>query len=166
MPTFNLKTISSFMAKATLFTLALTLLSYSSATAVFAGQTFKITVDQARIMRLSTPARTIIVGNPVIADVSIQDEQLLVVMGKSSGSTNMIALDEDGREILNIELVVNFGNSNAVTLFKGSARASMNCSPTCERTLHVGDSIPEFKRIEEQITKKLGAVRTAADFTK
>ena len=166
MTTFHSNPISTVTARAVQFVLALSIAGFVFVTPGFAGQSFKVTVDQARIMRLSASASTVIVGNPVIADVSIQDNRIVVVMGKSSGSTNMIALDSEGREIANVDLIVHFKRSNSVTLFKGSARASMNCSPVCERTLHVGDGVPEFEQIEKQITKKLGAVKTAADFSK
>ena len=166
MTTFHPNPISTFTARATQFAAALSLASFILATPGFAGQSFNVTVDQARIMRLSAEARTIIVGNPIIADVSIQDNKIVVVMGKSSGSTNFIALDSEGREIANVNLVVEFNRSNSVTLFRGSARASMNCSPVCERTLNVGDGVPEFERIEKQISKKLGTIKTAAEFSK
>ncbi len=166
MTTFRSNPFSIFTARAIQFVLALSIASFVFITPGFAGQSFKITVDQARIMRLSAPASTIIVGNPVIADVSIQDNRIVVVMGKSSGSTNMIALDSEGREIANVDLIVHFNRTNSVTLYKGSARASMNCSPVCERTLHVGDGVPEFEKIEKQITKKQGAVKSAAEFSK
>lgn len=164
MPTFQSHPISTFLTKIMYFTLALTLVSFAFITPGVAGQPLKVTVDQAKVLRLSTAARTIIVGNPIIADVNIQDGQLLVVMGKSSGVTNMIALDDQGREIANVDIIVQSNGANSLTLYKGSARISMNCAPTCERSLIVGDSAASFGLIEKQLGKKQGVVKAAAEF--
>src|SRR5690348_1253498 len=51
--------------------------------------------DQSQLLRLPRPASEIIVGNPSIADVTLQDGNLLVVTGKTFGITNIIALDTD-----------------------------------------------------------------------
>jgi Flp pilus assembly secretin CpaC len=165
MITFHSTSFSTLLAKAMLFVIVLSVASFAFDTPGIAAQSVKVSVDQARIMRLSTDASTIIVGNPVIADVNIQDGRLLVVMGKSTGATNMIALDSQGREIANINIIVHSSGSNSLTLYKGSSRISMNCSPNCERTLYVGDSVPEFEKIEKQITTKMKAIKAAADFS-
>ena len=158
-------TISSVFATFIRTTLAVAAIGAALTTPGNAGQPVNIVVDQARIMRLSTPAATIIVGNPMIADVSIQDNQMLVVMGKSNGLTNMIALDENGREIANVDLIVQTNGANSLTLYKGSARISMNCSPRCEQSLIVGDAPAGFETIEKQLSKKMSAAKSAARFS-
>ncbi len=164
MTIFHLKPIAALTAKVVNFALILTIASFLFGTPGSAAQLIKVTVDQARIMRLNTSAQTIIVGNPIIADVNIQDGQILVVMGKNSGSTNIIALDGEGREIANIDIIVESSGNNSLTLYKGSSRISMNCSPNCERSLNVGDGVLNFEQIEKQIGKKSGATKTAAQF--
>jgi len=166
MPTFHSNPFSLLASKAMQFALILTIAGFSFATPGIAAQSIKVIVDQASILRLSAEARTIIVGNPIIADVNIQDGQILVVMGKNSGSTNMIALDAQNREIANIDIVVQASRANSVTLYKGSSRISMNCAPSCERSLNIGDNSANFELINKQITSKLGAVKAAADFAK
>jgi len=165
MTTFHSNRFSTFTFRAVHFALALAIASFAFSSPGVAGKPVNVTVDQARILRLSAVARTIIVGNPIIADVNIQDGRLLVVMGKSTGATNMIALDKQNREIANINIIVQSSGNNSMVLYKGSSRISMNCSPTCERTLYVGDSVPEFEKIQKQISKKMGTVKTAAEFT-
>ncbi len=158
------KPVATLTARLVNFALILTMASFVFGTPAFAAQSINVTVDQARIMRLNTPARTIIVGNPIIADVNIQDGQILVVMGKSTGATNMIVLDDEGREIANIDIIVQSNGSNSLTLYKGTARISMNCAPNCERSLSVGDSSADFELLEKQIGKKMGAAKAAARF--
>ncbi len=53
-----------------------------------------VTIDEARLIRLDADAAQIIVGNPAIADATVQSARLLVITGKSYGATNIIALDE------------------------------------------------------------------------
>ena len=55
-----------------------------------------VVVDQARVIKLPERVATIVVGNPLIADVTLQPGGMAVVTGKGYGSTNMIALDRTG----------------------------------------------------------------------
>ena len=165
MPRFHTTRFTAIMTRTMQFALALTLASFAFVTPGSAGQSVKVIVDQARLMRLSANARTIIVGNPIIADVNIQDGKTLIVMGKSSGSTNMIALDEQGREIANVDIIVQSNGIHTMTLYKGSSRISMNCAPNCERSLIVGDNSASFKLIEKQLSSKMSTVKSAANFS-
>lgn len=58
-----------------------------------------VKVNMARILRINAPASTVIIGNPAIADVTIQDPQTLVLTGKAYGTTNLIVLDNRGSPI-------------------------------------------------------------------
>jgi Flp pilus assembly secretin CpaC len=55
-----------------------------------------VMIDHAKVIRLPERTQTVIVGNPVIADVTTQKNGILVVTGKSYGITNLIALDAAG----------------------------------------------------------------------
>jgi Flp pilus assembly secretin CpaC len=52
-----------------------------------------VNYDQSQLVKLPRPAAEIIIGNPSIADVTVQNGNLLVVTGKTFGITNMIVLD-------------------------------------------------------------------------
>ncbi|MBZ0215524.1 MAG: pilus assembly protein N-terminal domain-containing protein [Fimbriimonadaceae bacterium] len=123
-----------------------------------AAETMLIHVDQARILRLDHPASTIVIGNPMIADAAVQDEQMLVITGKSYGTTNLIVLDRDGHEILSTDLEVRYTASSQVTIQRGIDRYSYSCSPSCEPTLMIGDNIAQFKAVKEAID---GRIQTA-----
>ena len=56
-------------------------------------------IDHAKVMHISRPAEVVIVGNPGIADATIQDQQTLIITGRSFGSTNLIVLDASGKAI-------------------------------------------------------------------
>ena len=64
-----------------------------------AAEPIAVIVDRAKVMRISRPADIVIIGNPAIADATIQDNQTLIITGRSFGTTNLIVLDADGQAI-------------------------------------------------------------------
>ena len=59
-----------------------------------------VDIDRARVVRMPEGAQTLIVGNPLIADVTmLKTNRLMVVTGKSFGSTNLILLDPTGNQV-------------------------------------------------------------------
>lgn len=113
-----------------------------------------VDIDEASIHRLMRKAATIVVGNPSIADVNVQGDTLLLVMGKSPGHTNVIALDRAGMEIENVAVHVRNAGTRRVTLHRGSDRVSFNCAPVCDRALVVGDAELPFESLQKQTTIK------------
>ena len=59
-----------------------------------------VTLDQARIAQLPRGTATLIVGNPMIADVTmLKTSNAMVITGKGFGQTNLIAIDAAGAVI-------------------------------------------------------------------
>ncbi len=79
-------------------------------------------VDQAKVMRISRPADIVIIGNPAIADATIQDNQTLIITGHSFGTTNLIVLDASGQAIAEEMVTVGPQNDQVVTVYKRSSR--------------------------------------------
>jgi Flp pilus assembly secretin CpaC len=98
-----------------------------------------VMMNMARILRIPTAAATVIIGNPAVADVTIQDPLTLVLTGKSYGRTNLIALDQDGNPIADMVIAVTQGNEQLVTVYWGMARTSLDCAPDCQPVMMVGD---------------------------
>lgn len=113
-----------------------------------------VEVDRAQILRLDEPAAAIIIGNPLIADAAVHDRDMLVITGKSFGSTNLIVLDHAGRRIVTKTLEVRVGSDALVTMHRGPSRQSYSCSPVCEPTLLSGDSKTYFDELREQIVSR------------
>ena len=88
-------------------------------------------------MKLPDKVATIVIGNPLIADASLQAGGILVVTGKGYGSTNLMALDRTGRVIM--EKTVQVLGPTAPT-WSSSTRASSaksySCAPECDRPHH------------------------------
>src|SRR5579872_4149987 len=64
------------------------------------ADTVTIALDQAQVMRVPNGVATIVIGNPLIADATLQAGGFLVLTGKGYGATNLVALDRKGRVIM------------------------------------------------------------------
>jgi hypothetical protein len=108
-----------------------------------AAETLTVVLDRAQIMPLPDRVGTIIIGNPLIADVTLQAGGTMVITGKGYGSTNMIVLDRAGANLMTKTILV-VGPRDAVVVYRGIDRESYSCAPTCERRITLGDAPPYF----------------------
>lgn len=107
------------------------------------GGPISVKVNMARILRIGAPAATVIIGNPGVADVTIQDPKTLVLTGRSYGQTNLIVLDEAGQPIADTLVEVIQAQADLVTIYSGNQRQTLVCSPVCQPTVMLGDD-PSF----------------------
>ena len=112
--------------------------------------------DQSQLIRLPRPVTEVIIGNPSIADVTVQGGNLLVVTGKTFGVTNVIALDAQRNVIQDQRVVVEQDPRHTVVLYKGSLRHSLTCSPTCTPAIVIGDDPAYFDLISKSAQAKTG----------
>src|SRR5262249_36121729 len=70
------------------------------------ADTVNVPLDQAQVIRLASGVSTVVIGNPLIADASLQPGNMMVVTGKGYGVTNLMALDRSGRVLMDKELQV------------------------------------------------------------
>jgi len=139
--------------------LGIVALSAAPAWADESNAPISVKVNMARILRISAPAATVVVGNPGVADVTIQDAQTLVLTGKSYGETNMIVLDAKGNPIADTLVQVVEPQADLVTMFaNGGARSTFHCAPVCQQTVMLGDS-PAYS---SQVTSSMGIVQSVA----
>lgn len=110
--------------------------------------------DQSQLLRLSRPVAEIIIGNPSIADVTVQGNNLLVVTGKTFGMTNIIALDADRNIIKDQRVIVERDENRTVNLHMAGTRQSYSCTPNCSPTLIIGDDSSYFETIEKHSQAK------------
>jgi Flp pilus assembly secretin CpaC len=131
--------------------------------AMAANNNVQVLVDQATLVRLDRPAAEIVVGNPSIADVSVQSSKLLVITGKSFGETNLIVMDVDGKVVANRQLIVQEPRTGFVTMYRGVARQTLHCAPYCTPPLVIGDTPDIFGAVANQITTKQSISQSAAE---
>ncbi len=110
--------------------------------------------DQSQLLRMPRNVANVIIGNPSIADVTVQRGNLLIITGKTFGITNIIALDDERNIIQDQRVIVQRDERRIVNLHKGSQRASFSCSPNCEPTITIGDSEEYFTLVQKHSEAK------------
>jgi Flp pilus assembly secretin CpaC len=102
-------------------------------------------IDEVRVVAFSQPVATVYVGNPVVADVSVIDSRHAFVLGKGFGSTNIIALNTDGKQVVNEHVTVFGHTGTTVVVNRGPAQATYACANSrCEVTPMPGDDDKSF----------------------
>jgi hypothetical protein len=144
-----------------------TLAMAGSSALLFAGSALaaelSIPMNEVRMMTFRAPVRTVVVGNPVIADVSVVDERHIVVLGKNIGSTNLVVLNADGQQVANELIAVHGQTSSVVTLQRGAAQTTLACGgDRCHQVPLPGDAPDPYEAIAEQIGAREAAARAAA----
>ena len=115
-----------------------------------AGDQIAVIVDQAKLIKLPERVATLVVGNPLIADVTLQAGGMMVVTGEGYGSTNFIALDREGTVLVDRVIQVEGPSENLVTVYRGVERESYSCTPVCQRRITLGDGSSYFSTTLEQ----------------
>jgi Flp pilus assembly secretin CpaC len=118
---------------------AAAMLSFPGMAAAQSGEPITVKVNMARVLRINAPAATVIVGNPGVADVTIQDPKTLVLTGKSYGQTNLIVLDTAGNPIADTMIQVVQQQADLMTVYLGRSRTTLTCAPACQPTIMLGD---------------------------
>jgi Flp pilus assembly secretin CpaC len=110
-----------------------------------------VNVDQAKLVKLPGKVSTIVVGNPLIADVTLQSGGILVVTGKGYGATNFIAMDGRGEILVDRQIQVEGpAAEELVTVYRGVDRETYSCTPVCQRRVTLGDGDTYFKAVSDQ----------------
>ena len=92
----------------------------------------EVTMNQAKIVKLSRAADTIVIGNPGIADASVQDAKTVVLTGKGFGVTNLVILDDAGDPIVDEQVIVTRATASSVRIYRRSEVQTLSCTPYCE----------------------------------
>ena len=99
-----------------------------------------VSVDQAKLVKFPDQIATLVIGNPLIADVTLQPGGLVVITGKGYGATNVIAIDRRGQVLMDRIIQVQGPSDKVVTIYRGFERESYSCAPACQRRATLGDS--------------------------
>ncbi|MFD0988104.1 pilus assembly protein N-terminal domain-containing protein [Methyloligella solikamskensis] len=146
--------------RASLWALALTLPLAFTGGAIpqaFAEGVIEVPLDKAKLVHLEEPAAEIIVGNPSIADIAVQNSKLLVVTGKSFGRTNLIVVNAKGDIIEESDLTVSDPSNGMITVHRGARNnETVYCAPKCTSPLAIGDNSEYFDTIQKQLSAKQG----------
>ncbi len=148
-----------------LFGISLSALFMAAALCGFSARadTLTVHVDSARLLKLPANVATIVIGNPLIADATLQNGGLLVITGKGYGSTNLLALDHKGGVIMRDTVqVLGPAADHLVVVYRGIKRETWSCVRECEPRNTLGDDQAFFGASLGQTTARNGAASSGA----
>lgn len=144
---------TSLLATAAVLSTTVLATTVWTASPAAAGEVW-LTMDYVKPFELPRDAGQIIVGNPGIADVEVQDATHLLLYGKSPGTTNMYIYDAEGNRLDNLIVRVQALGDNVLVLQEGAnERTTLNCMTVCEPTVTIGDG-QAFGQVAGQIGQK------------
>lgn len=114
------------------------------------AEVIPVDLDQARLIKLPERAATVVIGDPLIADLSIQPGGLAVVTGKSYGATNVIVLDKNGAVLAEHSILVRGPSDPIVVVYRGTVRDTYSCAPECFPRITLGDDGDYFTGVINQ----------------
>lgn len=87
-----------------------------------AGQTMGVSLNGSVTLKLERPASQIIIGNPAVADVTVLSPTNVIVHGKSAAATTLLILGEDGKILLDRQVVVGAASGQSVGLIYATGK--------------------------------------------
>lgn len=106
------------------------------------AEPIQVIANQATILRLAARAQNIIIGDPRILDITVENRSMLVLFGRSPGETNLIVLDSQNREILSVPVQVTDARDRHVSVISatksGYSEVVYNCTERCVRVATQG----------------------------
>jgi len=71
-----------------------------------AGAEIAVALNEGQLVQLDSPAASVFIANPEIADISVRSTRLVYVFGKKPGRTTLFALDKHDNLIASSEITV------------------------------------------------------------
>ena len=70
------------------------------------SKTLRLPLNKSAVVELGHPAADVIISSPEVADVFVQTSKRFIFHGRQPGSTNAFIFDEQGNQLLNLEIIV------------------------------------------------------------
>ena len=112
----------------------------------------RVVLNHAKVVKLSQPAATVIIGNPEIADATVRDAQTLVLTGHGFGQTNLVILDAGGNPILDERIAVSRENGSALRIYRQANIETLSCEPYCEKAYLTDAEVQSIRAVREANT--------------
>jgi Flp pilus assembly secretin CpaC len=135
------------MAKSALHWLAAAVLFAIVASQAVADEPIVVRLDQATLFKLPDRAATVVIGNPLIADITIQSGGIAILTGKGYGGTNVVVMDRGGVVLSEKAVVVTSPSDHVVFVYRGASRVTYSCNPDCSARINLGDDPEVFEKI-------------------
>jgi hypothetical protein len=102
----------------------------------------RVSVNHAEVVTLQGPAAVALIANPDIADIVNERGNLIFVIGRKPGTTNLLVYDDAGKRLLGREIVVVPEDGNMVTITRETDVTDYYCEPRCRFYEHEQGGAP------------------------
>lgn len=121
-----------------------------------------VMLDRAQVIPYPAETETVVVGNPIIADVTmLRNTGRIILTGRGYGDTNLIFLDAHGAVLGEDRLQVREPGATVVVQ-RGSDRESYSCQRRCQPTIVLGDSSVYLQGAIKDVQARNGLASGAA----
>jgi hypothetical protein len=97
----------------------------------------RVTVDHAAAITLDAAATVALIADPEVADVVNERNNLMFVLGRKPGATNLLVYDNAGKRLLEREVVVVPQDTRTVTITRETDQTDYICDPRCAFREHL-----------------------------
>jgi len=111
-----------------------------------AAEPIVVLLDQAKVVKVPERAATVVIGDPLIADLSVQPGGIAVITGKGYGATNVIVMDTAGAVLMEKMIEVKGPRDPIVVVYRGVNRNTYSCTPECAPRITLGDDTDYFNK--------------------
>jgi Pilus formation protein N terminal region len=91
----------------------------------------QLTVNHAEAITLQADPAVALIANPDIADIVSEKNNLVFVIGRKPGATNLLVYDNSGQRLMNREIVVVPDAGKEVTITRDTDVVHYYCEPDC-----------------------------------
>lgn len=109
-----------------------------------------VEANKTEPLRFKRPVVSIVIGNPLVADVAIFNDQMVFVTGKSYGTTNIMAFDATGSVVYSNDITVLSPTTSLLRIVRGDSINSYDCTPECRSIMNPGDDQGYFASVYAQ----------------
>lgn len=110
------------------------------------AQNVSVESGTTKPLRLAKPASSVVIGNQNIADVAVADPKLLLLTGKTFGTTNLLVFDADNNIVISADVTVTANTANLVTVNRGGNQYTYDCATECRDAPMIGDDQGHFAK--------------------
>src|SRR4051812_30969052 len=79
---------------------------------------------EARVVKLAKPATSVVVGDPTVADVTLDTPDTVIIFGKTPGETNLLVLSGTQELLLDWPIIVSPVSARHVSVLNASGEAA------------------------------------------
>jgi hypothetical protein len=127
-----------------------------------AAEVVEVVLDQVKIIQLPDTAVTLVIGNPLVVDVTmLRGNNKMILTGKVFGQTQIVSLDAAGEAIGESMIKVSADDTKNLIVQRGLERESYHCNQRCQLTYALGDSTRHMGETAGQIQSRNGVMAGA-----